>query len=112
MARYLEVLFPSARDLKHLGSSASVLGGEFIIESSASVFGDGFIIEGDSSTSAVYLVGSALTMCGSEGAVSVERDCFIQHRAIEATGVSRCIADHRAISGKGNLEQHDPDFGF
>jgi hypothetical protein len=54
----------------------------------------------------MYLVGSALTMCGSEEAVSVDRDCFIQHRAIEATGVSRCIAGHRVISGKGNLDQH------
>jgi hypothetical protein len=52
----------SVRDLKRLGSSASVLGGGFIIESSASVFGDGFIIEGDSSTSAVYLVGSVLSL--------------------------------------------------
>ncbi len=60
----------------------------------------------------MYLVGSALTMCGSEEAVSVDRDCFIQHRAIEATGVSRCIAGHRVISGKGNLEQHDRDCDF
>ena len=52
----------SVRDLIRLGSSALVLGGGFIIESSASVFGDGFIIKGDSSTSAVYLVGSALSL--------------------------------------------------
>ncbi len=39
----------SVRDLIRLGSIASV-------------FGDGFIIEGDSSTSAVYLVGSTLSL--------------------------------------------------
>ncbi len=44
----------SVRDLIRLGSSASVLGGGFIIESSASVFYDGFIIEGGFSTSGVY----------------------------------------------------------
>ena len=46
------------------------------------------------------------------GSGSVDRDCFIQHRAIGATGVSKCIAGHRVISGKGCLEQHDPDFVF
>jgi hypothetical protein len=42
------------------------------------------------------------------GSDSVDRDCFIQHHVIVATGVSGCTAGHRGF----NLDQHDPDFGF